>query len=248
MTADRSSAQDDGSGAPGTAEAPAPPATAEQVFGAALPLAERYVAWLASDGVTRGLIGPREVPRLWERHLLNSAVVEELVPSEATVADVGSGAGLPGLVLALVRPDLQVTLIEPLLRRATFLTEAVDLLGTANVEVVRSRAEELRGRRFAVVTARAVAPLTRLAGWCAPLIEPAGWMLALKGDRAEEELAEAAAVSGKASLRSLGLTEARVARVGAEDGPQTTVVVMRKDADRQQAAGPRSAKQRGRRG
>ena len=153
-----------------------------------LPLAERYVAWLADAGTVRGLIGPREVPRLWERHVLNSAVVAEWVPEGARVADVGSGAGLPGIPLALARPDPQVTLIEPLLRRVTFLEEVVADLGLP-IEVVRARADELHGTRsFDVVTSRAVAPLDRLASWCMPLVGADGAMVALKGSSVEEEI------------------------------------------------------------
>ena len=145
---------------------------------------------LATDGVVRGLIGPREVPRLWERHLVNCALLGLGVPRGVTVADVGSGAGLPGLVLAIGRPDLRVTLVEPLLRRTTFLTEAVEHLALANVEVVRDRAEALHGQRsFDVVTSRAVAPLDRLARWCLPLVVPGGRMLAMKGSSAADEVA-----------------------------------------------------------
>ena len=147
---------------------------------------------LADAGVKRGLIGPREVPRLWERHLLNCAVLSEVVPEGVTVCDVGSGAGLPGIPLALVRPDLKITLLEPLLRRTNFLQEVVELLGLDHVTVVRGRAEEVLGKLppVHVVTARAVAPLDRLAGWGVPLLRPYGEMLALKGDTAEEELEE----------------------------------------------------------
>jgi 16S rRNA (guanine527-N7)-methyltransferase len=160
------------------------------VFASRLPVAERYADWLAEAGVVRGLIGPREVPRLWERHLLNCAVVADAIPQGASVADVGSGAGLPGVVLAVRRPDLRVTLIEPLLRRTTFLQEVVDDLGLDQVEVVRGRAEELHGtRRFDVVTSRAVAPLERLLAWCLPLCAPGGAVLAMKGASASEELA-----------------------------------------------------------
>jgi 16S rRNA (guanine527-N7)-methyltransferase len=154
-------------------------------------LAERYAGWLADAGVVRGLIGPREVPRLWERHLLNCAVVADAIPDHATVADIGSGAGLPGLVLALRRPDLQVTLVEPLLRRTTFLEEVVADLGLDRVEVVRGRAEELHGSRtFDVVTSRAVAPLEKLLGWCLPLCGSDGVVLAMKGSSAAEEVAQ----------------------------------------------------------
>lgn len=176
-----------------------------------LPLVERYVEWLATAGTERGLIGPREVPRLWERHVLNSAVVGEWVPQGARVADVGSGAGLPGLVLALARPDLEVTLVEPLLRRTTFLEEVVADLGLA-VEVVRSRAEELHGfRRFDVVTSRAVAPLDRLAGWCMPLVEATGAMVALKGASVVDEVAE-----HRSALLAAGTAEPEVRALGGD--------------------------------
>ena len=135
------------------------------MFHSRLPLAEEYCRLLATDGVVRGLIGPREAPRLWERHLVNCALLAEAIEPEADVCDIGSGAGLPGLVLAIARPDLSVTLVEPLLRRTTFLDEVVAQLDLSNVEVVRARAEELHGQReFSVVTSRAVAPLDRLAG------------------------------------------------------------------------------------
>ncbi len=163
---------------------PAWPAAAESALD---PVALQRLAvlgeLLATHGVERGLLGPREVPRLWERHLLNCAVLEPLIPADAAgLCDVGSGAGLPGLVLAALRPDLAVTVLEPLLRRTTFLTEAVDALGLTRVEVLRGRAEDWAGRRtWPVVTARAVAPLDRLAGWCLPLLTPGGLLLALKG-------------------------------------------------------------------
>jgi 16S rRNA (guanine527-N7)-methyltransferase len=172
-----------------------------------------YAELLATDGVLRGLIGPREVPRLWERHLLNCAVLEELVPEHASLADVGSGAGLPGVVLAITRPDLQVTLLEPLLRRATFLTEAVTSLGLGNVTVLRQRAEErsaeLGNQRFDVVTARALAPLDRLAGWCLPLTAAGGQVLAMKGESVEGEVAE-----HRQALIRLGVASVEVLEVG----------------------------------
>jgi len=170
-----------------------PPAVAAELFGLRLPVAEAYAELLGTTGLVRGLIGPREVPRLWNRHLLNCAVLADLLPPECRVADLGSGAGLPGLVLAIRRPDLAVTLVEPLLRRATFLQEAVERLDLANVEVHRARAEELRGRRaFSAVTARAVAPLPRLLDWSMPLVEPGGSLLAMKGFSAAAEVVEAA--------------------------------------------------------
>lgn len=174
-----------------------------------LALAERYVGWLAGAGTERGLIGPREVSRLWDRHVLNSAVVGEWVPEGVRVADIGSGAGLPGLVLALARPDLDVTLVEPLLRRATFLQEVVADLDIP-VRVVRARAEELHGAEaFDVVTSRAVAPLDRLAGWCMPLVGPGGAMVALKGSSAADEVEQhrtelARHGAGDPEVRALG--------------------------------------------
>ena len=193
-------------------ETPSVPAGARGVFSDALPLAERFAHLLATDGVVRGLIGPREVPRLWARHLVNCALLGLGVPRGVTVADVGSGAGLPGLVLAIGRPDLRVTLVEPLLRRTTFLAEAVEQLALANVEVVRDRAEALHGRRsFDVVASRAVAPLDRLARWCLPLVAPGGRMLAMKGASAADEVARFANL-----IHRLGGRGAKVERYGAD--------------------------------
>lgn len=158
-----------------------------------LPALRRYVDLLAGDGVTRGLIGPREVPRLWDRHLLNCGLLSPVVPEGARVVDLGSGAGLPGLVLALARPDLAVTLVEPMLRRTTFLTEACALLGLDDVRVIRGRAEDLRGETYDVVTARALAPLPRLLGWALPLVARDGALLAMKGASAADEVDAAAA-------------------------------------------------------
>jgi 16S rRNA (guanine527-N7)-methyltransferase len=193
------------------AELPPAPEQAREVFGDRFDDAVRYAELLADAGVQRGLIGPREVPRLWERHLLNCAVLSEVVPEGVTVCDVGSGAGLPGIPLALVREDLKITLLEPLLRRTNFLTEVVELLGLDHVTVVRGRAEEVLGKLppVHVVTARAVAPLDRLATWGIPLLRPYGEMLALKGDTAEEELKAAAA-----ALSKLGAVETDVLQVG----------------------------------
>ena len=148
---------------------------------------------LSTDGVERGLIGPREVDRLWDRHILNCAVAAAAVSRETTVVDVGSGAGLPGIVWAIVRPDLEVICVEPLLRRVNFLTEAITRLDLTNqVQVLRGRAEDLAGEIQApVVTARAVAPLERLVGWTMPLVAPGGELLALKGAAAEAEVAAA---------------------------------------------------------
>jgi len=172
-------------------DAPAPEVVAS-VFPVAADLAARYVTVLATTGVERGLIGPRETGRLWERHVFNSAAVADLVPTEALVVDVGSGAGLPGIPLALRRPDLRVTLLEPLLRRATFLEEVVDELALGDrVRVVRGRAEDYRTTYDAVVC-RALAPLPRLLGWCLPLVATGGSVLALKGRSAADEVLAAA--------------------------------------------------------
>ena len=221
-------------------EAPVRAATdllTEQRLRARYPLATdalgRYAGLLATEGVLRGLIGPREVGRLWSRHLANCAVLEELVPAGSVVADVGSGAGLPGLPLALVRPDLRLVLVEPLLRRATFLGEAVDALGLGDrVEVLRGRAEDQR-LAVDVVTARAVAPLDRLAGWTLPLVRVGGALLALKGEGAADEVA--------ASLTALerlggGHTEVLTCGAGVVDPPTTVVRVVRLTAGRRKAA------------
>jgi 16S rRNA (guanine527-N7)-methyltransferase len=162
-----------------------------EVFGSAFDDVSRYVDILASRGIEWGLIGPREGERLWDRHVLNSVAPADLVPRGATVADVGSGAGLPGIPLAILRPDLRVTLVEPLLRRATFLRQAVDELGlTDRVQVVRARAEDHQ-ERYDIVVSRALARLPQLLSWCAPLRAEDGTVLALKGRSAQDELADA---------------------------------------------------------
>jgi 16S rRNA (guanine527-N7)-methyltransferase len=194
----------------------------------------RYRDLLAGPGTERGLIGPREVDRLWDRHILNCAVVAEpslgLIPRGASVADVGSGAGLPGLVWAIVRPDITVTLVEPLLRRATFLTEAVvELNLTDRVAVERARAEDLLRSGWEpvdVVTARAVAALDKLAGWTLPLAKDGGALVALKGASAGEEVAEAQPTLGKLGVLSVDVI---ACGVGVVD-PETTVVVAHKGA------------------
>lgn len=189
-----------------------PPSAARVLFGDQLPVAEQYARTLVTDGVVRGLLGPREAPRIWERHLLNCAVVGELIGEGESVTDVGSGAGLPGLVLAIARPDLTVTLVEPMLRRTTFLDEVVGALRLAGrVTVRRCRAEEAVRMVAAadVVTARALAPLDRLARWCVPLARVGGRVLALKGASAEREVtahgaAVRAAGGGVPSIRHCG--------------------------------------------
>lgn len=226
-------------------ETPPVPAAARAVFGDRLLLAERYAALLSEAGVTRGLIGPRETPRLWERHLLNCAVVADLVPHAAAVADVGSGAGLPGLVLAIRRPDLDVALIEPLLRRATFLEEAIALLELDNVAVIRARAEDRalaeRHGTFDVVTSRAVAPLARLAAWSLPLVRAGGMFLPMKGSSVADELEEA-----EATLRRYGAVGWSVTSVGADVvAPAVTVLEVVKGAVLPAAPRGRGSRRRG---
>ncbi|WSG03453.1 16S rRNA (guanine(527)-N(7))-methyltransferase RsmG [Micromonospora sp. NBC_01740] len=207
-------------------------AAARTLFGDRLDLAAAYAELLATDGVVRGLIGPREAPRIWDRHLLNCAAVAERIPEGATVLDVGSGAGLPGLVLAIARPDLTVTLIEPLSRRTSFLIEAVQHLGLAKmVRVFRGRADEAATGSTGigplsgdVVTARAVAPLDRLSTWCLPLAVRGGRLIALKGASAAEEIAEHAQ-----TVARLGGGEPEVHRCGEGviDPPTTVVEIVR---------------------
>jgi 16S rRNA (guanine527-N7)-methyltransferase len=191
------------------------------VFGDALEMACRFAEILATDGVLRGLIGPREAPRLWDRHLLNCAAVAELLPDRGELVDIGSGAGLPGMVLAMLRPGMRVVLLESTLRRTAFLDECQARLELPNVTVVRGRAEDLAGTMKAdFATARAVAPLDRLAGWAAGLLRPGGQLLAIKGQSAEQELAAARPVLSRLHARS-----AEVQRVGhGRVVPATTVV------------------------
>jgi 16S rRNA (guanine527-N7)-methyltransferase len=205
--------------------APAPPEVAAEIFGNRLPLVQEYADRLADEGVVRGLIGPREVPRLWERHILNCAVLTDLLPKGAGLVDVGSGAGLPGIVLALRRPDLTVTLLEPMQRRVAFLTETVEALRIGDmVEVVRGRAEDPEVRRHLLgrdwVVARAVAPLDRLVEWCLPLVAPGGRLLALKGAKAADEVAE-----HEQALRRAGAGRTTVHVVGQDLLAEPTWVV-----------------------
>lgn len=224
----------DGAGA-GATEPPPAPTEAVEVFGPRLRIAERYVGWLAGAGIQRGLLGPREVPRLWDRHLLNCAVLSPDLSEGADVADVGSGAGLPGIVLAICRPDLHVTLIEPLLRRTTFLSEVVEALDLGSVEVLRARAEEVRGRDFDVVTARAVAPLEKLWSWSAPLLRPSGHLLALKGSSSADELRAADSV-----LRRRGAATSSVRQIGEGDAATWLVDITAPSTARGRSPGGRA--------
>jgi len=173
-------------------------AAAQELFGENLDLARRYVEHLASTGIEWGLLGPREVPRLWERHVLNCAVVGDLLPEGALVADVGSGAGLPGIALALARPDCQFILIEPLERRVSWLDMVVEDLGLENVDVVRARSEQVVGNiAVDIVTARAVSALKTLIPLTVPLLEGSGQLLAIKGRSAADEVRSAVKVLKK---------------------------------------------------
>jgi 16S rRNA (guanine527-N7)-methyltransferase len=193
---------------------PVPPEAAD-VFGSALDQARRYAELLATDGVTRGLIGPRETERLWDRHLLNCAVVSELLPDRGVLVDIGSGAGLPGVVLAMLRPSLRVILLEPLLRRSVFLEECVAELALSNATVLRARAEDKAAAHIEadIATARAVAPLDRLAGWAARLLRPGGQLLAIKGQSADEEITAAQPVLSRLGVRSAEVLQAGHGRV-----------------------------------
>ncbi|MEW1980292.1 16S rRNA (guanine(527)-N(7))-methyltransferase RsmG [Citricoccus sp. NPDC079358] len=171
---------------------------AEELFGDRIDLAVRFVEHLSSTGIEWGLLGPREVPRLWQRHVLNCAVVGDLLPEGALVADVGSGAGLPGLALALARPDCQFILIEPLERRVAWLDMVVDDLELDNVDVVRARSEQVVGNVVVdIVTARAVSALKTLVPLTLPLLQGSGQLLAIKGRSAAEEVKSAAKVLKK---------------------------------------------------
>lgn len=199
---------------------PAPPGAAE-VFGSAWPTVLAFADLLVREGELRGLIGPRELPRLWTRHLLNSSAVAGFVPEGVRFADVGSGAGFPGIVVALMRPDLEVRLIEPMERRVAWLEHVVRELGLDNASVERARAEELHGPAvFDVVSARAVAALKKLVPWAAPLITPGGSLVALKGERASTEVEEAAKV-----LRTYRLGDVTVHQVVVPGTDEVTRVV-----------------------
>jgi len=207
-----------------TVPAPDPAVAAFLVPPERLLLMERYAGLLANEGVSRGLIGPREVPRLWDRHLMNCALLAPLVPEESRVADIGSGAGLPGLVLALARPDLEVTLVEPMARRVAFLEEVVAVLQLQSVAIARARAQDwVPASRFDVVTGRAVAPLPKLLAWAMPLVADDGVVLAIKGAAAAEEIEAARPV-----LRQWG-ARAEVVTSSVPDSSVTTVVRVVRD-------------------
>lgn len=227
------------------APAPEPPPEAAQVFGDRLSTARRYADLLAGPGVERGLLGPREVDRLWDRHLLNSAAVGELLDAGERVADIGSGAGLPGIPLAIARPDLRITLVEPLLRRSDFLREAVDELGLADVKVVRGRAEDRAVREEVgecdAVVSRAVASLDKISRWSLPLLRAGGRMVAMKGERAQAEIDEHRRV-----MIGLGANDVRVVRCGVNclTPPATVVMALRGEPEATHARRRRSSPRR----
>lgn len=226
-------------------EVSAAPQEAEALFGLELGRAHRYAEILAGAGVERGLVGPREVDRMWDRHILNSGAVAELFDRDERIADIGSGAGLPGIPLALARPDLRVTLIEPLLRRSEFLREVVDDLAL-EITIVRGRAEDRAVRQqvgeMDAVVSRAVAALDKLTKWSVPLLRPGGRMVAIKGERAEEEIREHRRV-----MASLGAVDVRVMKCGADflEPPVTAVVARRESTVRGVNRSSRTGRRRG---
>jgi len=198
------------------------PIEAAAVFGDRIDLARSYAAALVRDSDLLGLLGPREMPRLWSRHILNSAVVAELVSPGKTVCDIGSGAGLPGIPMAIVLPDTLFTLIEPMERRSDWLISVIDELGLKNVEVIRARAEEV-GEVFDIATARAVSALPKLLRICIPLVRHGGEILALKGSKAAEEIEEAKRIQKK-----LGVESFKIEFAGARLLSEPTLVVRTK--------------------
>ena len=195
------------------------PLVAAAIFGDNIELARGYAAALVRDGDLLGLLGPRELPRLWTRHILNSAVVAELITEGKTVADIGSGAGLPGIPLAIARPNNHFTLIEPMERRSDWLLEIVDELGLTNVTVLRARAEEV-GEVFNIATARAVSALPKLLRLAVPMVRHGGEVLALKGSKAADEVLDA-----KKLQKKLGISGFEIVSTGAKFLAEPTVVV-----------------------
>lgn len=198
-------------------ELEAEPSAAAELFGARIGIARQFTTALAEEGEERGLIGPLELPRLWTRHILNSAIAAPLF--HGSVADVGSGAGLPGIVLAIARPDVHFTLVEPMERRVTWLTEQKRELGLDNVEVLRARAEDVeRPEGFDVVTARAVSAFRTLLPWTAPLVRNGGELTLLKGKNATNEIDAA-----QKQIKKYRLSDVRVEVLGEGVLPEAEV-------------------------
>ena len=198
----------------------AEPAAAVAIFGDQIDQARSFAQTLANDSDELGLLGPRELDKLWSRHILNSAVVAELVSPGDKVADVGSGAGLPGIPMAIARPDAQFVLIEPMERRSSWMLEVVEDLGLENVRVLRSRAEDVSEQDFDIVTARAVAALDKLLKMCVPLLKPGGALIALKGSKAAEEI-----TNSKKLEKKLGISSFEILVCGEKFLPEPTSVV-----------------------
>ncbi|MHB1063626.1 MAG: 16S rRNA (guanine(527)-N(7))-methyltransferase RsmG [Georgenia sp.] len=199
-----------------------PSAAMRSFFGPAWPAVEQFAQMLVAEGELRGLIGPRELPRLWSRHIVNSAAVSVFLPTDVAVADVGTGAGFPGIITAAMRPELNVHLIEPMERRVAWLVEVVGEVGLDNVEIHHARAEDLHGKvAFGAVTARAVAAMDKLARWTLPLVAPGGSLVALKGERAGLEAERAREV-----LKKLGVVRTQVHHVTPLAGVEPTTVVV----------------------
>jgi 16S rRNA (guanine527-N7)-methyltransferase len=198
----------------------AEPAAAVAIFGDQIDQARSFAQTLANDSDELGLLGPRELDKLWTRHILNSAVVAELVRPGDKVADVGSGAGLPGIPMAIARPDAEFVLIEPMERRSSWMLEVVEDLGLKNVRVLRSRAEDVTEQDFDIVTARAVAALDKLLKMCVPLLKPGGALIALKGSKAAEEIA-----NSKKLEKKLGISSFEILVCGEKFLPEPTSVV-----------------------
>lgn len=202
-------------------EAEPTPANASQVFGDRLQLAEKYADLLARDGDLLGLIGPRELPKLWSRHILNSAVVADLVEAGEVVADIGSGAGFPGIPMAIKKPEINLVLVEPMERRANWLAQVVvPELGLDNVRVIRSRVEDLPEESFQVATARAVSALPNLLKMIAPKVASGGRILAMKGSKAQEEIDDSQVL-----MKKLGVKDFEIVTVGENVLEDPTTVV-----------------------
>ncbi|MBD8507027.1 16S rRNA (guanine(527)-N(7))-methyltransferase RsmG [Hoyosella sp. G463] len=203
----------------------------QSLFAVREPLAQQYHDFLATAGVERGVVGPREVDRLWERHILNSAAIESVIDDSMTVVDVGSGGGLPGIPLAIARPDLSVTLVEPMLRRTEFMEECQQESGLA-IRIVRGRAEDANVLKQAggadVATSRAVAPLLKLLRWSLPLVRPGGEVIAIKGASVHDEIARDAK-----GFKKLGVVDGEVQQCGSDILETPTTVVRIRKANRQ---------------